>query len=387
MAFIVALLFVALLFLLCMLALIFTAAASVMGRERPLHQQEPTCGGCGYIVKNMDEAVCSVCHAEFKIVGIVLPPAPASNSAAAAWLAFRRISGVSLGIWTIIAGVAALGLTVWAGEHLLPFYSESTTHVEVRPKTTGYDSLLITVTHRRRARGRVQQEDPVSLIKTALVDLKMAKGSRRLEADMLAPSLSYINDSGKHVTSVAVPSQEVLVDFFKGGGITIDRQVALEANTIARIINDPANFSETTSDHTEGDLPVEIISFTVDGGQWETTMPLAALVIPGAAFLWLLGVGVISFAQRGRRAALREQILKAGTPLEIPWEFSTVSKDVVAAAAQADAATDAANLERKAGAAVAAREAGRLAAAKEAGPAATGGSSAPPAPTDPAKAA
>ena len=103
-------------------------------------------------------------------------------------------------------------------------------------------------------------------------------------------------------------------------------------------------------------------------------MPLAALVIPGAAFLWLLGVGVISFAQRGRRAALREQILKAGTPLEIPWEFSTVSKDVVAAAAQADAATDAANLERKAGAAVAAREAGRLAAAKEAGPAAAGAS-------------
>ena len=106
---------------------------------------------------------------------------------------------------------------------------------------------------------------------------------------MLAPSLSYINDSGKHVTSVAVPSQEVLVDFFKGGGITIDRQATLEANTIARIINDPANFSETTSDHTEGDLPVEIIGFNADGGQWETTMPLAALVIPGAAFLWLLG--------------------------------------------------------------------------------------------------
>ena len=121
MGFILLLLFVAIVFLLCMLALIFTAAASVMGRDRPMHMEEPTCGGCGYIVKNVDDAVCNICHAEFKIVGIVMPPAPAGNSAAAAWLAFRRVSGMSLGIWTVIAGVATLGLTVWSGEHLLPF--------------------------------------------------------------------------------------------------------------------------------------------------------------------------------------------------------------------------------------------------------------------------
>src|SRR5205085_6393471 len=119
MGFILLLLFVAVLFLVCVLALIFTAAASVMGRERPMHLEEPTCGGCGYIVKNVDEAVCTTCHAEFKIVGIVMPPAPASNSAAAAWLAFRRVSGVSMGIWTGIAGVGVLGLTVWTGEHVL----------------------------------------------------------------------------------------------------------------------------------------------------------------------------------------------------------------------------------------------------------------------------
>jgi len=387
MGFIVLLLFVALLFLLCMLALIFTAAASVMGRERPLHQEEPTCGGCGYIVKNVDDAVCNVCHAEFKIVGIVMPPPPASNSAAAAWLAFRRVSGVSLGVWTIVAGIVTLGLTVWTGEHFLPFYSESVTHLEVRPKTTGYDSVLIAVTHRRRARGRVQQEDPISLSKTAVVDLKTAKGSRHLEADLLAPSLTYINSFGKTTTSVAVPSQEVMVDFMKAAGITVDSQVTFEAAAIARIINDPSIVADTPTDHTEGELPVEIVNMTTDGGNWEAAMPLAFLVIPSSLFLWLLGVGAISFLQRGKRAELREQILKAGTPLEIPWEFSTISKDVVAAAAQADAATDAANLERKAGTAVAARDAGRALALKEAGPIPVDGSSVPPAKTDPAKAA
>jgi hypothetical protein len=95
-------------------------------------------------------------------------------------------------------------------------------------------------------------------------------------------------------------------------------------------------------------------------------------------------VGIISFCQRGRRARLREQIMNSPTPVEIPWEFSTISKDVVAAAVEKDAATDAANFEKRATAAVAARDA---AAAKGAGPASTGGSSVPPAKTDPAKAA
>jgi len=108
MGFIVLLLFVALLLLLAMMALIFTAAVSVMGHEKPLHQEEPTCGGCGYIVKNVNEPVCAICHAEFHHVGIVMPPPPADGSAAAAWLAFRRVSGVSLGIWTIVAGIIAI---------------------------------------------------------------------------------------------------------------------------------------------------------------------------------------------------------------------------------------------------------------------------------------
>jgi hypothetical protein len=385
MGFILLLLFVALLFLVCMLALIFTAAASVMGRERPMHLEEPTCGGCGYIVKNMDEAVCTTCHAEFKIVGIVMPPPPANNSAAAAWLAFRRVSGLSMGIWTVIAGVITLGLTVWSGEHLLPYNSESVTRLEVRPKSTGYDSMLIAITHRRRATGRAQQDDPTSLVKTAVVDLRSAKGKRTLKADLLAPSLEYINDVGKTVNSIAVPSQDVLCEFLRGAGVKIDRQVNLEAQTIAKMINEPETVEVPSAGENGGsDLPVDIINYNVEGGQWQAGMPLPLLVIPSAAFVWLLGVGIISFCQRGRRARLREQIMNSATPVEIPWEFSTISKDVVAAAVEKDAATDAANFERKASAAVAARDA---AAAKEAGPASTGGSSVPPAKTDPAKAA
>ena len=53
MALIVLLLFVALLFLLAMLVLIFSTAASVMGSDRPVNPDDPTCGGCGYIVKNV----------------------------------------------------------------------------------------------------------------------------------------------------------------------------------------------------------------------------------------------------------------------------------------------------------------------------------------------
>jgi hypothetical protein len=396
MGFILLLLFVAVTFLLCMLALIFTAAASVMGNERPLHQEEPTCGGCGYIVKNMDDAVCNTCHAEFKVVGIIMPPPPSSNSAAAAWLAFRRVSGVSMGIWTIIAGVAALGLTVWCGEHLLPYNSETITHLEVRPKTTGYDSVLIAVTHRRRATGRVQQEEPTSLVKTAVVDLKMAKGTRTLKADLLAPSLSYVNGMGKTVTSVAVPSQDILVEFLRAGGVKIDRQVELEAATIAKMINEPETVEMPSSgDNGGGDLAVEILSLSNDGGAWEASMPLAFLVIPSAAFIWLLGVGIISFCQRGRRARLREQIMNSPTPVEIPWEFSTISKDVVAAAVEADAAASTASSERRATAAVTANNASiardakdaAASALKGAGPAPAGGSSVPPAKTDPAKAA
>src|SRR5205814_9996044 len=110
MGFIVLLLFVALLLLLAMLALIFTAAVSVMGHERPLHQEEPTCGGCGYIVKNIDDAVCNVCHSEFKIVRSGMPPPPAGNSAAAAWLALPLVSGVSLADVTRAAGAMCLTL-------------------------------------------------------------------------------------------------------------------------------------------------------------------------------------------------------------------------------------------------------------------------------------
>ena len=385
MGFIVLLLFVALLLLLAMLALIFTAAVSVMGHEKPLHQEEPTCGGCGYIVKNVNEPVCAICHAEFHHVGIVMPPPPADGSAAAAWLAFRRVSGVWLGIWTIVAGMIALGLTVWSGEHLLPFYSQSVTHLELRPKTTGYDSVLITIDHRRRARGRVQQEDPISVSKNVVVDLRMAKGARTLKADMLAPSLSYINGSGKTVDSVAVPSKEVLVDFMQAAGVTITPQVSFEAASIARIIADPNSVDTNSPDFVPGDLPVEILAVNTDGGAWDAAMPLPLFVIPSAAFLWLLGVGVISFCQRGRRRALREQILAASAQQQIFfWEPPTNPTDVIAADADRTAAANAA----AATAASAAAASGPVApAAKQAGPAPAAGSSVPPAKTDPAKAA
>ncbi len=369
MALIVLLLFVALLFLLAMLVLIFSTAASVMGTDRPVNPDDPTCGGCGYIVKNINEPVCSVCHGEFRFVGIVMPTAPANNSAAAAWLAFRRVSGLSLGIWTVIAGAVSLALTVWAGEHFLPYYSESVTHVEVRPRTTGYDSVLMAITHRRRARGRAQQEDPISIAQTVVLDLKMAKGTRRLEADLLAPSLTYTGGTGKTISSVAVPSKEVLLDFMKAGGVTITPQVDLEASAIAKIIADPASLDENSTDHSSnGDLPVEILSNTVDGGSWEAAMPLPFMVIPSAIFLWLVGVGVISFAQRGRRAALREQILSSTTPLHVFWEPAATPPEIVAAAA-----THASVIP--------------LIAPKEAGPAPAANSSVPAAKTDPAKAA
>jgi len=341
----------------------------VMGSDRPVNPDDPTCGGCGYIVKNVQDPVCSVCHAEFRFVGIVMPPPPAHNSAAAAWLAFRRVSGLSLGIWTIIAGAISLALTVWAGEHFLPYYCESVTHVEARPHSTGYDSALMTITHRRRARGRAQQEDPTSIARTVVLDLKMAKGPRRLEADLLAPSLTYTNGVGKTVSSVAVPSKEVLVDFMKSAGITIDPQVTLEATAIARLMNDPSILDENSPDHSaNGDLPVEILSNTVDGGAWEAAMPLAFMVIPSATFLWLLGVGVISFAQRGRRAALREQIVAGAAPLHVFWEPAATPPEIVAAASAHASVIPAL-------------------APKEAGSAPAAGSSVPPAKTDPAKAA
>jgi len=391
MGFIVLLLFVALLLLLALMALIFTAAASVMGHEKPLHQEEPTCGGCGYIVKNMNEPVCAICHAEFHHVGIVMPPPPADSSAAAAWLAFRRVSGLALGIWTVVAGFLTLGLTVWSGEHLLPFYSQSVTHLELRPKTTGYDSVLITVDHRRSARGRVQQDDPTSVSKNVVVDLRTDKGTRTLKADMLAPSLTYINDSGKTINTVAVPSKDVLVDFMKAAGVQITPQVSFEAQSIARIIADPNSVDANSPDFVPGDLPVDILNVNTDGGAWQASMPLPLFVIPSAAFLWLLGVGVISFLQRGRRAALREQILAASTQQQIFfWEPPANPTDVVAADADrtanavAAAAVTAANA---AAAAAASTPAATAPATKEAGPAVTTGSSVPPAKTDPAKAA
>src|SRR5438045_9508777 len=81
------------LFLLTMLALIAATAASVMGGETPMRQYEPTCGGCGYIVKDLREAVCDVCHAKFSIVGIVKPSARAPSVGSAHWLALRPYSG------------------------------------------------------------------------------------------------------------------------------------------------------------------------------------------------------------------------------------------------------------------------------------------------------
>jgi len=145
------------------------------------------------------------------------------------------------------------------------------------------------------------------------------------------------------------------------------------------------------------------------------------MVIPSAAFVWLLGVGSdFLLPSAARRARLREQIMNSATPLEIPWEFSTISKDVVAAAADAQVAAttkreaaaeakatasasasrDAAAKSAAAGsskeatsptakltAAPAAKPASPASSKKEAGPAPAGGSSVPPAKTDPAKAA
>src|SRR6185503_4470737 len=110
-----------------------------------------------------------------------------------------------------------------------------------------YDSMLIAITHRRRATGRAEQEDPTSLVKTAVVDLRIPKGKRTLKADLLAPSLTYINSEGKIVNSVAVPSQDVLNEFLRGGGVTIDRQVTLESQTIAKMINDPQSIEVPSS--------------------------------------------------------------------------------------------------------------------------------------------
>jgi hypothetical protein len=368
MSFILLFLLISLLFLVVMLVLIFSAAASVMGRERPVQQEEPTCGGCGYIVKNMAEPVCAVCHSEFHIVGIHMPPPPAGNSAAAAWLAFRRVSGLSLGVWTILIGGIALGFTVVAGEHYWPYYSESTTHLEARPKSTGYDSVLISTTQRLRARGRTQQGEPVTLSKSVVVDLRTAKGTRTLEADLLAPSLTYIDAGGTTITAAVLPTKETILELMKSSGIKIDRQEALEAAAIAKLVADPATVDEysVTDSNSTSSLPLSIISNNLDGGGWEAPMALPTVAIPSAAVIWLMGVALISFSQRGRRAALREQILAAAIPAEAPWQPPEIPFDVQAAASAANATA----MEAE---------------AKKTGPAPAGGILTPPAKADPGK--
>src|SRR6266513_2484702 len=158
------------LFLLTMLALIAATAASVMGGETPIRQYEPTCGGCGYIIKDLKEPTCEVCNAKFSIVGIVKPSARAPSVASAHWLAFRQVSGTPLAIWSGAIGLHAL---------------ESSTHIQARPRNGGYESLIISTLHRRHARGRIQLESPASLIKEASLEIQTQKGPATLKADLL----------------------------------------------------------------------------------------------------------------------------------------------------------------------------------------------------------
>jgi len=94
-------------------ALIFTAAVSVMGMRSRCNQEEPTCGGCGYIVKKRQTSpVCPICHAEFQSRGHLVHATAAGRMArrgrgVAGFPAGQR--AVSLGIWTIVAGMMALG--------------------------------------------------------------------------------------------------------------------------------------------------------------------------------------------------------------------------------------------------------------------------------------
>src|SRR3954463_2295077 len=142
------------LFLLAMLALIAATAASVMGEEQPMRQFEPTCGGCGYIVKDMRETVCDICHAKFAVVGIIKPSARAPSVASAQWLAFRTVSGTPLALWSGAIGLLALVVTVAVGEAVWPHNSEASTHLQARPRNGGYESLVISTLHKRHARGR-----------------------------------------------------------------------------------------------------------------------------------------------------------------------------------------------------------------------------------------
>src|SRR5947209_5060254 len=137
MGIIVILLAFCILFLLTMLALIAATAASVMGGEAPIRQYEPTCGGCGYIIKDLKEPTCSVCNAKFSIVGIVKPSARAPSVSSAHWLAFRQVSGTPLAIWSGAIGLLALAITVAVGEALWPNNSESSTHIQARPRNGG----------------------------------------------------------------------------------------------------------------------------------------------------------------------------------------------------------------------------------------------------------
>jgi hypothetical protein len=325
MSLIVALLLVSVVFLIAMVILIVTAAASVMGREQPLKQYEPTCGGCHYIVKDLEARTCEICGAEFTNVGINMPPAQMLSTNAAIWAAFRQVSLVPISIWTAIVGFIAVLVIVPVGERFWPFSSHLESRIDIRPKSGGWDTLSISGVHDRHARGRMQQDYPTSLKKEIQLELKTPTGRSTLTADFLKPTLTYTDPAGNTITKIVVPTSGYIADFMRAAGIHT-KQAAHESPYISELFTKATETPEpspedgsTPTDTSSSDSPLDVYNINITGGHWQQATSLAGVGAPAVGGLWLVGVVAIFIKQHGRRRTMRERLLNPPTN-DVDWQ-------------------------------------------------------------------
>ena len=125
---------------------------------------------------------------------------------------------------------------------------------------------------------------------------------------MLAASFSYSDAAGKPITHNGLPAKNDLLSFMRDRGLAIDPGATQDAGIIANML---AKLAPGANLIGSGEVrsSSNLTTISLNGGQWKSTIPLQTLSMSISPAAWFLGLVLIIYRQRNRRAKLAAALL------------------------------------------------------------------------------
>jgi len=229
--------------------------------------------------------------------------------------AFFKVTAFPLALWTLgIAGLA-IAATLAIDQWILPYVWQTTSAIHARPRSSGYQSIIISTLEEYRANGRAQFDSP-NATRTTRLELKTDTASHVLDVDLLAPSFNFTDATGKLITYDRLPTKADVIAFMRDSDIPLDSNAAQDAGVIAAMLSNLAP-SETLVISSRDPRVVSKLDTTqivFSGGQWKPAIALKPLAMSISSGLWLFGFISIIWRQRQRRAQIAAALLAPPLP-------------------------------------------------------------------------